>query len=127
LPIDNGKIRLFLEFSTDLLTEELPQRDAETSEFCQHQCQLPITKLSSRSTFIDQVRQLILAHPGFFPDINCLVDKLNQSPRTLRRKLKQEGSSYKLLLDEMRFGLSKQYLEEKTTISLEEVSELLDL
>jgi AraC-like DNA-binding protein len=46
------------------------------------------------------------------------------SVRTLRRRLREEGSSYRELLDEIRFGLARDYLTD-TRLPLEEISELL--
>lgn len=114
-----------LEFSSKLLDTPLPQRNAETSNFCQQQCQMLIAKLSNQSSFIDDVRQMILARPAYFPDIEYIAEKLQISPRTLRRRLKEENSSYQELLNEIRYNLAKEYLS-ATQISLEEISELLD-
>jgi len=83
-----------------------------------------IAKLSRQSSFIDEVRQIILARPGYFPDIDYLAEKLGTSTRTLRRRLKEEGSSYQTLLNEIRYNLAKEYLS-TTMISLEEITELL--
>ena len=102
----------------------LPQRNSEASEFCQQQCQLLIAKLSSSSSFIDEVRQLILARPGYFPSLEQVAATRNIMARTLRRRLAQEGSNFQLLLDEIRFKLARDYLEQ-TCINLEEISDLL--
>jgi AraC-like DNA-binding protein len=113
-----------IQFSTDVLDKPLPQRNIETSNFCLQQCQMLIAKLSSQSSFIDDVRQMILARPGYFPDIDYLAEKLDTSTRTLRRRLKEEGSSYQELLNEIRYNLAKEYLS-TTMITLEEIAELL--
>ncbi len=44
--------------------------------------------------------------------------------RTLRRKLKQEGTSYRVLLDEVRRMLAEQWLE-MGVLTLEEISDRL--
>lgn len=117
---DTGKV----VFSSALLDGRLPQSDPESSRHLQQQCQMLIAKLSSQGNFIDDVRMLILTRPGYFPDIDYVAEKLAMSTRTLRRRLKAENSSYRALLDEVRFGLAKEYLCE-TRLPLEEVSELL--
>ena len=113
-----------LVFSSSLLDQPLPQSDPESSRHFQQQCQLLIAKLTSQSHFIDDVRMLILARPGYFPDIEYLAEKLSMSVRTLRRRLKEEGSSYRELLDEIRYGLAREYLGQ-TQLPLEEISGLL--
>ena len=90
----------------------------------QQQCQLLIAKLTTQGYFVDDVRMLVLSRPGFFPDIDYVAEKLCMSTRTLRRRLKEEGTSYRELLDEIRFGLAREYLE-KTTLPMEEICRLL--
>ena len=83
-----------------------------------------IAKLTTLGRFVDEVRLLILARPGFFPDIDYVSEKLGMSTRTLRRRLKEENSSYRELLDEVRFGLAREYLG-STELPMDEVSRLL--
>lgn len=111
-------------FNSADLDDPLPQSDPESSEHFRAQCQMMIAKLTSQSHFVDDVRMMILARPGFFPDIDYLAEKMGMSVRTLRRKLKEEGSSYRELLDEIRFGMAKDYLC-GTRLPLEEISGLL--
>jgi len=110
--------------SSSLLDKPLPQSDPESSRHFQQQCQLLIAKLTSQSHFIDDVRMLMLARPGYFPDIDFLAEKMGMSIRTLRRRLKEEGSSYREMLDEIRYGLAREYLGQ-TQLSIEEISGLL--
>ena len=83
-----------------------------------------IAKLSNKRSFITELRQLILARPGYFLGIDFLADKLNISISTLRWRLKAENSNCQQLLNEIRYNLAKEYLS-TTRISLEEISELL--
>lgn len=112
------------EFSADILDGPLPQSDPESSRHLQQQCQMLIAKLTSQGRFVDDVRLLILARPGYFPDIDYVAEKLTMSTRTLRRRLKLEGSSYRRLLEEVRYGLAREYLA-NTELPMEEVSRLL--
>jgi AraC-like DNA-binding protein len=111
-------------FSAGILDDPLPQSDPETSLHFQQQCHMLIARLSSQSHFIDDLRMLILARPGHFPDIDSLAEKLHTSTRTLRRRLKAEGSSYRRLLEEIRFELAREYLGD-TKLPLDEISFLL--
>jgi AraC-like DNA-binding protein len=113
-----------LLFGSDLLDELLPQRDPDTSHYFRQQCQMLIAKLKHQSFFADDVRMLLLARPGQFPDINHIAEKLHVSVRTLRRRLNTEGSSFRELLDEVRFQLAREYLLE-TRLHLAEISDLL--
>lgn len=111
-------------FSSAILDDPLPQSDPESSRHFQRQCHLLIAKLTSQGNFVDDVRMLVLARPGIFPDIEQVADKLGMSTRTLRRRLKEEGSSYRALLDEIRYGLAREYLG-KTGLGMEEITTLL--
>jgi AraC-like DNA-binding protein len=80
--------------------------------------------LSRQSRLVDDVRLLLLARPGFFPDIEMVAERLDVSVRTLRRRLTEENTSFQEILDEVRFGLATEYLVE-THLPLQELSILL--
>jgi AraC-like DNA-binding protein len=113
-----------LEFDSRVLEYRLPQSDPESCRHLQQQCQMLIAKLTSQGSFVDDVRLLILARPGYFPDIEHVAERMDMSTRTLRRRLQHEGSSYRRLLEEVRFGLAREYLA-NTQLPMEEVSRLL--
>lgn len=113
-----------LVFSAALLDDPLPQSDPESSLHFQQQCQRLIAKLTSHGHFIDDVRMLVLARPGFFPDIEYVAEKMGVSARTLRRRLKEEGTSYRGMLDEVRLGLASEYLA-NSRLPMDEISRLL--
>jgi len=113
-----------LIFNSNILDKELPNSDPATSDYFLQQCKMLIAKLSTNSKLVDQVRMIILARPGYFPDIDFIAEKLEMAPRTLRRKLSNENSSYREIFDEIRYKLAKEYLSE-TRLPLSEISELL--
>ena len=113
-----------IQFSSEWLDTPLPQRDAETSQYFRQQCRMLITKLKHQSHFADDVRMILLARPGRFPNIDHVAERLHVSVRTLRRRLNEEGSSYRELLEEVRFQLGKEYLFD-TRLPLAEISDLL--
>lgn len=117
---DSGRI----QFSASLLDDPLPQSDPESSSHFQQQCQLLLAKLTAQGRFVDDVRMLIISRPGFFPDIDFVAEKLGMSVRTLRRRLKEEGTTYRRLMDEIRFGLAREYLA-GTRLPVEEIAALL--
>jgi AraC-like DNA-binding protein len=113
-----------LYFSSAILDQPLPQSDPESTRHLQQQCQMLIAKLKSHSNFVDEVRMLILERPAYFPDIDFIAQKMAMSTRTLRRRLKEQGSSYRELLDEVRFGLAREYLS-TTELPMDEISRLV--
>lgn len=73
----------------------------------------------------DRLRRLLSeALRGGDPSLAAMAKQMQMSARTLQRKLKEEGTSYQLLLDEMRHELSMRYLLEPG-ITIGEVAYLL--
>jgi len=116
--------RIAFQFSSSIIDVALPQSDAESSRYFHQQCQMLIAKMSNQSSFIDEVRQLALARPGYFPDIELVAEKLQMSTRTLRRRLKAENSSFQTIINDVRYSLAQQYLSD-TELPLESISALL--
>ncbi|MCX2972859.1 AraC family transcriptional regulator [Halieaceae bacterium IMCC8485] len=123
-PIEFGGAEGRFYFSSDLLDKPLPKSDPESSRHLQHQCQMLIAKMTSHGSFVDEVRLLMLARPGYFPDIDALAGKIGMSARTLRRRLKNEGSTFREVLEEIRYGLAREYLA-NTHLPMDEISLLL--
>lgn len=73
---------------------------------------------------LQQVRSRLLESSNGFLTQEEMAESLNVSPRTLMRKLKDEGTSYQDLLDEVRKEYAIWYLT-KTNMSVDEVSESL--
>ncbi len=113
-----------LVFTSNFLDQPLPQGDPGSARHLQQQCQMLIAKLTTQGRFVDDVRMMILARPGHFPDIDYVAAQLGMSTRTLRRRLKEEQSSYREILDEVRYGLAREYLK-NTELPIDEVSRLL--
>jgi AraC-like DNA-binding protein len=113
-----------LIFDAALLDQPLPQGDLEMSRYFRQQCQMLIAKLRSQSHFTNEVRMILLARPGDFPTIDQAAERLRMSTRTLRRRLDAEGCSFKGLLEEVRYRMAREYLEE-TGLPIAEISWLL--
>ena len=111
-------------FDATILDTPMPLRDTETSALCQQQCEMLLARMSKSSGFVDRVRQLIVARPGYFPDIDHVAEKLHMTSRTLRRRLTDEGSGYQQILADVRYQLAREYLA-TSKLPLEEISALL--
>ncbi len=123
-PVSFNAARSELRVPVSVLDTPMPLQDAETSTICQQQCQLLLARLSKSSGFIDQVRQLIVARPGCFPDIDHVAAKLNMTGRTLRRRLADEGSSFQQILGDVRYQLAREYLA-TSSLPVEEIAAML--
>jgi AraC-like DNA-binding protein len=123
-PISFSATASELHIDAQLLDEPMPMGDAETTNMCQQQCRLLIARMGAGSSFVGRVRQMIVARPGYFPDIDYVAEKLNMTSRTLRRKLARENASFQEILAEVRYELAREYLA-TSTLPLEEISVLL--
>lgn len=70
-----------------------------------------LAKLPKARPFLREVRSRIATIlPDGDPGLSGLADSLHMSPRTLQRKLADEGTTYKDLVDELRHDLARKYL-----------------
>lgn len=113
-----------LRISPSLLEVALPQSDPRTTRLSEHQCELLLSSLDRDRRILDDVRQLLLETPGRFPGFEDAAARLALSPRTLRRLLREAGSSYSEVLNDLRYQLARQYLE-ATPLSVKEIARIL--
>ncbi|MCC6748929.1 MAG: AraC family transcriptional regulator [Deltaproteobacteria bacterium] len=73
-----------------------------------------LDRLPKVEAFTDRVRRLVAeALRGGDPSVEAVARRLQMSPRTLQRRLKDEGASHQDLVDTMRCELATQYLGER--------------
>lgn len=77
-------------------------------------CARLLEELKWQSGVSRRVYHELTRTPGRFPDIETIASTLCMTSRTLRRKLKAEGTSYNKLLVSIRHALAEDYL--KTTL-----------
>jgi AraC-like DNA-binding protein len=83
-----------------------------------------IEEFQFRRGLVGEVRQILmknLMRPTQFQDI---AQNLNMSERTLRRKLREENSSFRQVMDELRRDTAIRYLRE-TDLTVEDIAEIL--
>lgn len=97
----------------------------ETFQVLNQHLESQITQLSNSENIADKVRRILYSSFKYqFPDIVSVAEKLNISSRTLQRKLSDEKTSFKEVLQHTRFGIAKQLLtQDHLTIS--EISYIL--
>lgn len=103
------------------LDEPLPQANPMLARMCEEQCRQLLTKRQVRDGVAGQVRDRLLRLSGKLPSITEVAIDLCMAPRSLRRRLDEEGTSFRALLDEVRQALAEEML---TTVGmkLEEVA-----
>lgn len=88
------------------------------------QCDALLAQMRSRTGIGQQIRRSLLRAPGLFPSQADMAAELHLSPRTLRRRLREEGTQYREIVDEVRFELAKGYLR-TAELSVGQIAELL--
>jgi AraC-like DNA-binding protein len=87
-------------------------------------CQRELDKLTARETLATRVRRLLLAPQGGFPPLPIVARLLHMTPRTLHRRLIDEGTSYRALLDDVRRTLALEHLR-AGKLALAEIADAL--
>ena len=107
-----------------LLNAKLKTANPSGRVIFKQQCELMLRKLNTREDVASKVRSLLMHASGNFPDINQVASALAMSERTLRRRLKEENTSFRRVFDEVRNVLACEYLS-STQIIVAEIGNLL--
>lgn len=88
------------------------------------QCDVLLAQMRSRTGTAQRIRRSLLRGRGTFPSQAEMAAGLHLSPRTLRRRLREEGTHYREIVDEVRFELAKGYLR-TAELTVGQIAELL--
>lgn len=113
-----------ISFSSHYIDQPLPQSHVMTHQSCKALCSAQLRELSQRYDLCYQIQKMLLASPSRIPPLPEVASRLHLSPRTLRRKLEVVGSSYNLILEDVRKKLAIRYLLD-TPLTTEAISEKL--
>lgn len=113
-----------ISFSRHLLDLPLPRANPHSAQLCEQQCQALLAKRQVRSGLAGQIRDRLLSTPGRLADMEVIASELNISSRTLRRRLEEQGSSFRQLQEEVRQALAEELLA-IASLSQEEIAERL--
>lgn len=106
-----------------LLGLRLPQANPVTVAMCERACEELMERRRARLGTGEYLRQYLTAAPlNMTPDLPQAARALGLSDRTLKRRLQDEGISYRMLLAEVRGRQANQLLEDET-LSLTEIAE----
>jgi AraC-like DNA-binding protein len=108
----------------EFLDHPLTMANELTSQLCEQQCNTILQGLNKQQGLVDQVRKLIINLPGRVPTPEEIAGQLNVSYRTLRRRLSDEGTSFKEIHNEVRMGMASEYLRQ-TDLTTQEITYLL--
>ncbi len=123
-PVGFSAPKNIIYFGRTALDVRLPTANAELArandqiitEYLAHLDRSEVT-MQVKARLIDQL-------PSGHTAETSIAEAINLSPRTLQRKLQEEGTSYRELLDETRRELAAQYIE-NSRLSINEITYLL--
>lgn len=125
IPVTFGASVNALSFPSDLLDRAMPQGTPAMEELYERQCRALLERATGDRELVEQVVQrLVRASRAAMPSLDAVAADLAVSPRTLRRRLADAGTSYGSLVAEMREQLARELLAD-TNLTVEQVAEEL--
>ncbi len=122
--LEFGAGRYAASFDRSRVNDPLPLAEPHTAAMAEQQCRELLERHPGSTGVASQVRSLLLGNPARPPTSDQVAAALYLTSRTLRRRLTEESSSYRMLLDEVRHEVAVQLLHE-TRLSVAEVAERL--
>lgn len=115
----SDETRIFIEPS--FINNALPTANPDTEQSTQLICKKILAEVENQSGTVHLVSKYITNSPHSFPSLTETANSLNMSPRTLRRKLQESGTTFQKILDEVRTKVAKELLINKNK-SISEVA-----
>lgn len=96
----------FSEWEVDIRMLDYPVTLKTSSETMTSNLKILLDKLDQERGLVDDIDHILKDASGNYPNPEAIAHTLCISPRTLRRKLKQVGTSYRALIDKVRCQLA---------------------
>ena len=110
--------------NTQALLEPLTQANELALKAAEDQCRAMLDRYQARTGWSAKVREFLISPLGAMPNMDTTAAALCVTPRTLRRRLIEEETTFLKLRDEVRYGLAKEFLRE-CVLSVEQISDRL--
>ncbi len=108
----------------ELLDLPIASADAALAGAAKEQCEAELARLNTHTDAATFVRMALRDAQGPFPTVDEIAPGLAMSPRTLKRRLSEAGTSYQKIKDSERFRRAI-YLMETTDDTVEQVATAL--
>jgi AraC-like DNA-binding protein len=121
-PVTYNNARNAIVFPTAWLSLPLVQNPLSLSKFLKDSLALIIVGNQQPIGLTEQIKAIISKGYGnAFPDFAQVCESLNMTPQTLRRRLKEENTSYQAIKDNIRQDAARFYLA-KEELSIDEIA-----
>lgn len=94
----------------ELLDVRLKMADPAAFQEAAQICQRELEKLAANETMAARVRRHLLEQQNGFPSLGVTARLFHMTPRTLHRRLLEEGTSFQGILEQVRHGLAIEHL-----------------
>ncbi|MGI9274039.1 MAG: AraC family transcriptional regulator [Endozoicomonas sp.] len=108
-------------FGTDILGAPLPNADPMVLEACLAISEKLVTAFDEESSFASQIASLLQKYWETKPDMQDIASLLDCDVRTVRRKLKTEGTSFRNIKDQVRQKIAISELK-NTSKTIQEIA-----
>jgi AraC-like DNA-binding protein len=105
----------------EVIDQPLDAADPASFDEAARICQRELEDRDAQASLSASVRRLMLDKQSGFPSLSVTARLFHMTPRTLHRRLKEEGTSYQTILDEERHRLAVQYLQ-NSKITIQEIA-----
>lgn len=123
-PVYFDQPRCHLDFHAHFLETPVVRTNPFSAHLAAQICAEQMARQVRESEFTGQVRYLLLLQGNNFPSAEEVAGRLQITSRTLRNRLRDAGTSFQALLDDVRMQLAIDYLE-SSSMRVDEVAELL--
>lgn len=120
-PVLFGREHNQLSFPVALLDQPLSFANEAAAQLCEQQCAALLGELKRTDGIEGEVRRILANQPGQYPGITEVAQQLAMGERTLRRRLADEGTTYKRVVLEFRMELAASYLR-GNAMSIQEIA-----
>lgn len=104
-PIKFGAARTAAVISRQWFEQPLPTTDTELCQLYRSNLDVLIRQIDASSTLRVRLHELLVKLGGQVPPLEEVARQFNLSPRTLRRQLQEEGTSYRQVVEQFRIEL----------------------
>jgi AraC-like DNA-binding protein len=95
----------------EVLDLPLKMADSQAFEEAARICQRELERIAAQESMGARVRRLLLERQSGFPSLQVTARLLHMTPRTLHRRLGDEGTSFRELLESVRHTLAVEHLK----------------
>ena len=110
-------------FAAELLETPISTSDPAATQLAREQCERELEEIGLRARFVVAVRDAVRTETGFRSSEE-VASALNVSLRTLKRRLREHGTSFREVVDELRLAEADRLLA-RPGLSIEQIAERL--